>query len=228
MKTMPKVLVVEDQTKLRQSLKRGLEQAGYEVSAAAGGTEAYRLAQSEHFDVVILDLMLPDRDGFTVLKELRREGFTRPVLILTARDGIDDRVQGLDLGADDYLVKPIAMPELLARLRARLRREPENRETILRAADLEIDLVTRNVSRRDATIELTRREFELLEYLVRNKNSIVTREMIARDVWKENWGATLTNVVDVYIKVLRRKTEVGDQPRLIHTVRGMGYALRDE
>jgi DNA-binding response OmpR family regulator len=172
--------------------------------------------------------MLPDRDGFTVLRDLRREGFARPVLILTARDGIDDRVQGLGLGADDYLVKPFAMPELLARLRARLRRDPSGRETILQTADVEIDLITRGVTRAGVGLEFTRREFDLLEYLVRNKNSSVTREMIARDVWKENWGTTLTNVVDVYIKVVRRKLESAGGSRLIHTVRGVGYSLRDE
>ena len=228
MHLMAKLLIVEDQKKLLNSLKRGLEQAGYEVSAVPGGDEAYRLAQSGNYDALILDLMLPDRDGFTVLRDLRRDGFARPVLILTARDGIDDRVQGLDLGADDYLVKPFAMPELLARLRARLRRDPSGRETLLHAADLEIDLITRSVTRAGVGVEFTPREFELLEYLVRNKNSTVTREMIARDVWKENWGATLTNVVDVYIKVLRRKLESNGGSRLIHTVRGAGYSLLED
>jgi DNA-binding response OmpR family regulator len=225
---MPRLLVVEDQIKLLQNLTRGLEQAGYEVAAVSDGGEVLPLVRSEQFDGVILDLMLPGQDGFTVLRKLREEGFSQPVVILTARDGIDDRVQGLDLGADDYLVKPFAMPELLARLRARLRKDPVGRETILRASDLEMDLVTRKVGRGGVELELTRREFELLEYLLRNKNSTVTREMIARDVWKENWGTTLTNVVDVYIKVLRRKTEAGGFARLIQTVRGLGYALRDE
>jgi len=225
---MPRLLVIEDQRKLLQSLKRGLEQAGYEVAAVSNGDDVLPLVRSDQFDGVILDLMLPGQDGFTVLRELRRAGFPLPVLILTARDGIDDRVQGLDLGADDYLVKPFAMPELLARLRARLRREPVGRETVLHASDLEMDLVTRKITRSGAAIELTRREFELLEYLLYNKNSTVTREMIARDVWKETWGSTLTNVVDVYIKVLRKKMEADGGARLIQTVRGLGYALRDE
>ena len=225
---MPRLLVVEDQRKLLQSLKRGLEQAGYDVATASDGDAVLSTLRCDCFDGVILDLMLPGQDGFSVLRSLRREGFSLPVLILTARDGIDDRVQGLDLGADDYLVKPFAMPELLARLRARLRREPVGRETVLRAGDLEMDLVTRKTTRGGTAIELTRREFELLEYLLRNKNSTVTREMIARDVWRETWGSTLTNVVDVYIKVLRKKTESGGFGRLIQTVRGLGYALRDE
>ena len=154
-------------------------------------------------------------------------GFAKPVLILTARDGVDDRVQGLDLGADDYLVKPFAMAELLARLRARLRHDPVRRETVLRAADLEMDLVSRRVMRNGCAVGLTRREFELLEYLLRNKNSPVTREMVSREVWQETWGASLTNVVDVYIKVLRRKIGVGEAVPLIHTMRGVGYVLKD-
>jgi DNA-binding response OmpR family regulator len=223
---MPRILVIDDRRKLLGSLTKLLEQAGYEVATTTSGNEGYRLASSEPFDALILDLMLPDRDGLDVLRSLRREGFSQPVLVLTARDAIEDRVQGLDLGADDYLIKPFAMAELLARLRVRLRRDAGGRETVLRVSDLEMDLVSRQVTRRNIPLGLTRREFELLEYLMRNKNATVTREMIARDVWKENWGGPLTNVVDVYIKVLRRKIEVGESPRLIHTIRGLGYELR--
>jgi DNA-binding response OmpR family regulator len=225
---MTRLLVVEDQKKLLQNLKRGLEQAGYEVAAATRGDDALQLARSEAFDAVVLDVMLPGQDGFSVLSTLRRQGYARPILILTARDGIDERVRGLDLGADDYLLKPFAMPELLARLRARLRGGPPGRETFLKAADLEMDLIARKVTRGGVEIDLTPREFALLEYLVRNKNTTATREMIARDVWNEPWGTPITNVLDVCIKVLRRKIETGGLPRLIQTVRGVGYRLEEK
>lgn len=226
-RAMSKLLVVEDQTKLLRNLTRGLEQAGYDVTATTNGNDALRILADERVDGVVLDLMLPGVDGFTILERFRGMGFSAPVIILTARDGVDDRVRGFDLGADDYLVKPFAMPELLARLRTRLRREPPGRETILRAADLEMDIIARTVSRGGVTIELTPREFGLLEFLIRNKNGTATREMIAREVWKEPWGAPLTNVLDVYIKVLRQKTEVGNRPRLIQTVRGVGFRIDD-
>jgi DNA-binding response OmpR family regulator len=207
-------------------LEQGLAEEGYETLSAADGEEGLRLGTSEPIDAVILDLMLPGRDGLQVLRELRQRGFSKPVLILTARDTVEDRVTGLDSGADDYLVKPFAFAELVARLRALLRREGPGRDLILRAEGLELDLVTRRVIRRGQEIELRKREFELLEYLMRNKNSTVTREMIARDVWKESTGI-LTNVIDVYINLLRKKIEQPNSPQLIHTVRGVGYALRD-
>jgi DNA-binding response OmpR family regulator len=223
---MTKILVVEDQKKLLRTLEQGLAEEGYETLSAADGEEGLRLGTSEPIDAVILDLMLPGRDGLQVLRELRQRGFSKPVLILTARDTVEDRVTGLDSGADDYLVKPFAFAELVARLRALLRREGPGRDLILRAEGLELDLVTRRVIRRGQEIELRKREFELLEYLMRNKNSTVTREMIARDVWKESTGI-LTNVIDVYINLLRKKIEQPNSPQLIHTVRGVGYALRD-
>jgi DNA-binding response OmpR family regulator len=223
---MPRVLIVEDQKKLLASLKRGLEEEEYEVVTTSTGEQAYYAATSEDFDALVLDLMLPGRHGLQVLRDLRSHGFAKPVLILTARDAIEDRVAGLDAGADDYLVKPFAFAELLARLRALLRRDLTGRELLLRADDLEIDLLGRRVVRGGVELELTRREYELLEYLVRHKNSTVTRDMIGRDVWKETSGA-LTNTIDVYINSLRKKVERPDRRQIIHTVRGVGYAVRD-
>jgi DNA-binding response OmpR family regulator len=229
---MPRLLVIEDQKKLLGTLQRGLEEEGYEVVTAATGEQGYYAATTEDFDAVVLDLMLPGRHGLQVLRDLRAGGFARPVLILTARDTVEERVAGLDTGADDYLVKPFAFAELLARLRALLRRgAPAGAgagERFLRAADLEIDLLARRVVRGGVEIDLTRREFELLEYLLRHRNATVTRAMIARDVWKDADG-TLTNTIDVYITLLRKKVERpgSGSPALIHTVRGVGYALRD-
>jgi len=223
---MSRLLVIEDEKKLLQSLERGLSEEGYEVIAARTGEEGYLRAKSLPVDAVVLDLMLPERDGLDVLRSLRSDGFTKPILILTARDTIEDRVQGLDSGADDYLPKPFAFAELLARIRALLRRDVVNRELCLKADDLEMNLVTRVVTRGGVEIDLTRREFELLEFLLRNKNTTVTRDMIAREVWKECSG-TLTNTIDVYITLLRKKVERPDKRTLIHTVRGVGYALRD-
>jgi DNA-binding response OmpR family regulator len=223
---MARLLVVEDQKKLQKSLRRGLCEEGYEVVSALTGEEGYFQATTEPFDAVILDLMLPGRSGLEVLRELRGRGFTKPILILTAQDAVEDRVSGLDAGADDYLVKPFAFAELVARLRALLRRDLGGRELFLRVDDLEIDLLARRVVREGMELDLTRREYELLEYLLRHKNSIVSRDMIARDVWKETSGA-LTNTIDVYINLLRKKVERPQKRQLIHTVRGVGYAVRD-
>jgi DNA-binding response OmpR family regulator len=223
---MARVLIVEDQKKLLQSLKRGLEEEGYEVVAAVTGEEGYYQATTGSPDAIILDLMLPGRPGLEVLRDLRSKGYAKPVLLLTARDTIDDRVIGLDAGADDYLAKPFAFAELLARLRALFRRDVSGRELSLRADDLEIDLLSRRVVRAGVELDLTRREYELLEFLVRHKNTTVTRDMIGREVWKEPSGA-LTNTIDVYINALRRKIEQPGKRQLIHTVRGVGYSVRD-
>jgi DNA-binding response OmpR family regulator len=223
---MPRVLIVEDQKKLLQSLKRGLQEEGYDVVTASSGEEGYYVASTCTPDAIILDLMLPGRPGLEVLRELRGKGYAKPVLILTARDTIDDRVTGLDAGADDYLVKPFAFAELVARLRALLRRGISSRELSLRADDLEIDLLGRRVVRDGLELDLTRREYELLEFLVRHKNTTVTRDMIGREVWKETSGA-LTNTIDVYINALRKKVEQSGKRQLIHTVRGVGYVVRD-
>jgi DNA-binding response OmpR family regulator len=221
-----RVLVVEDERKVRRSLERGLQCEGYEVTAAATGEEGLQLVSTQPFDCVLLDLLLPGRDGLQVLADLRKAGKTLPVLILTARDAVEDRVIGLDAGADDYLVKPFAFAELLARLRVLLRRGREERSTVLRAGDLEMDLLQRRVTRAGVELPLASREFEVLAYLLRHKNATVTREMLGRDVWHEP-GYALTNVIDVYITLLRRKVEKPDRPALIHTLRGVGYSLRD-
>ena len=223
---MPRLLIVEDQKKLLHSLQRGLEEKGYEVITALTGEQGYYAASTEPVDAVILDLMLPGRDGIRVLRDLRANGFTRPVLILTARDTIENKVLGLDTGADDYLVKPFAFAELLARLRALLRREVSSRDRFLRADDLEVDVLARRVVRDGVELDLTKREYELLEYLLRHKNSVVTREMISRDVWKEVTGVP-SNAIDVYVTLLRKKVERPGFRQLIHTLRGVGYSLRD-
>ena len=218
---MPRVLVIEDEPRVRRSLEEGLRGAGFAVEAAATGAEGARLA-GRAFDCIVLDWMLPDRDGLQVLTGLRRSGNATPVLLLTARDAIEDRVLGLDSGADDYLVKPFAFAELLARVRVLLRGE---RPTVLRADDLEVDLLRRRVARGGAEIPLTLREFEVLAYLLRHKNAVVTRAMLGRDVWKEPF-IDLTNVIEVYINLLRRKVERPGQRPLIHTLRGVGYSLQ--
>jgi two-component system, OmpR family, copper resistance phosphate regulon response regulator CusR len=223
---MTRVLIVEDQKKLLASLGRGLEEEGYEVVLAPTGEEGYYSATTQPFDALVLDLMLPGRDGLQVLKDLRAHGVAKPVLILTSRDAVEDRVKGLDAGADDYLVKPFAFAELLARVRALLRRNLPERELFLRADTLEMDLVARRVVRNGVELELSNREFELLGFLLRHRNTTVTRDMIGREVWKEPDGVW-TNVIDVYINTLRKKVERPGQRQLIHTVRGVGYALRD-
>ena len=214
--------------KLAQVLPSALEAEHYEVVAAATGEDGYSRATAEPFDLVVLDLMLPGRSGLEILQTLRKRRNETPVLILTARDGVDDRVRGLDLGADDYLVKPFALPELLARIRALLRRGRPSDVLRLKVADLELDLVARRVNRGDKAIDLTGREFELLEYLLRHQGYLVSREMLARDVWKEPRRATpLDNVIDVQMARLRRKVDPEGTARLIHSVRGVGFVVRD-
>ncbi len=222
------ILIVEDETKVARALKEGLEREGYEVTAARTGEEGYYLLDARSFDLVVLDLMLPGRSGLEILATLRTRDRGIPVLILTARDTVQDRVVGLDTGADDYLVKPFAFPELAARIRALLRRgraEPLGR---LRVADLELDVAGRRVARSGRDLELTAREFELLEYLLRNHGRVVSREMLARDVWKETDRATpLDNVIDVHIARLRRKVDDAFEAKLIQTVRGVGFIVKE-
>lgn len=223
---MARILVVEDQKKLAASLKRGLEEEGFEAVTSATGEDGYYLATTDPPDALVLDVMLPGRDGFQILRDLRANGFAKPVLMLTSRDAVEDRVAGLDGGADDYLVKPFAFAELVARLRALLRRNLGDRELLLRADDLEVDLVGRRVVRDGTEVEVSNREFELLAYLLRHKNATVTRDMLARDVWKEP-GGLMTNVIEVCVNALRKKVERAGRRQLVHTVRGVGYALRD-
>ncbi len=222
-----RLLVVEDQKKLLRSLAQGLREESYDVVTASNGVDGYGYARNESSDALVLDVMLPGRNGLDVVRDLRANGFTQPILLLTARDGLSDRVAGLDSGADDYLVKPFAFEELVARLRALLRRHQPSRDFVLEAADVSMDLVERRVVRGDRVIELTKREFELLEYLLRHKNAVVSRDMIARDVWKEP-ADILSNNIEVHINMLRRKIEARALPQLIRTVRGIGYSLREE
>ena len=224
-----RILVVEDEAKVARALQEGLEREKYEVVVAPTGEEGFFLVNAEEFDLVILDLMLPGRDGLEVLSTLRKRGMETPVLILTARDAVEDRVEGLDHGADDYLIKPFAFAELLARVRARLRRGRTEQSPLLRLGDLEMDVLSRNARRGGDHLDLTVREFELLEYLLRHKEQVVSREMLARYVWKETARATpLDNVMDVHINRLRRKVDEPFDRKLIHTVRGVGFVLRDE
>ncbi|HMD37169.1 MAG TPA: response regulator transcription factor [Vicinamibacterales bacterium] len=223
-----RVLIVEDERKLAQVLSSALEAEHYDAIVAHTGEDGFFRANAEVFDLVVLDLMLPGRSGLEILQTLRQRHIETPVLILTARDGVDDRVLGLDLGADDYLVKPFALPELLARIRALLRRGRPSEVFRLKTADLEMDLVTRRAIRGERLLELTAREFELLEYLLRHQGHLVSREMLAREVWKEPRRATpLDNVIDVQITRLRKKVDTDGTPRLIHTVRGVGFVLRE-
>jgi two-component system, OmpR family, response regulator MprA len=221
-----KILVVDDERAVRDSLRRALELEGYEIELAGDGREAlYRLDTDSQPDAVILDVLMPGLDGLEVCRRLRASGNSVPVLMLTARDAIENRVEGLDAGADDYVTKPFALEELLARVRALIRRSAEGADEKLRFADLELDPGTREVTRGGEQIELTRTEFSLLELFMRNPRQVLTRSIIFERVWGYDFGFA-SNSLDVYIGYLRRKTEAGGRPRLIHTVRGVGYALR--
>ena len=223
-----RVLIVEDERKLAQALALALRGDHYDAVIASTGEDGFFRANAEAFDLVVLDVMLPGRSGLEILQTLRQRHIDTPVLILTARDGVDDRVLGLDLGADDYLVKPFALPELLARIRALLRRGRPSEAFRLKAADLEMDLVARRAIRGERLLDLTAREFELLEYLLRHQGHLVSREMLAREVWKEPRRATpLDNVIDVQMTRLRKKVDADAADRLIHTVRGVGFVLRE-
>jgi len=220
-----KLLIVEDENKIGDYLQQGLSEAGFVVDLARNGLDGHHLAMTEVYDLLILDIMLPDIDGWKVLQALRDAGRHMPVLFLTARDSVDDRVKGLELGADDYLVKPFAFAELLARIRTLLRRgtTPAN-ETKLTVADPELDLMSRRVTRAGHHIQLTAKEFALLELLVRRQGEVLPRALIASQVWDMNFDSD-TNVIDVAIRRLRAKIDEGFEPRLIHTRRGMGYML---
>ncbi|MHC4956287.1 MAG: response regulator transcription factor [Planctomycetota bacterium] len=222
-----RILVVEDEPKVAGALREGLEREDFEVAVALTGEDGFFRLHEEGFDLVILDLMLPGRSGLEILKTMRQRGLDTPVLVLTARDTVEDRVIGLDTGADDYLVKPFAFAELVARVRALLRRNT-GEESNLHVGALQVDRLARTVALGDEPVELTHREFELLEFLMRHAGHVVSREMLARDVWKETMRATpLDNVIDVHIARLRRKIDHGDT-RHIHTVRGVGFVLRAE
>jgi two-component system response regulator MprA len=223
---MTRILVVDDDQDVREALRRALRLEAYEVDLAADGVEALELVDGAETDAVVLDVAMPRLDGLEVCRRLRRDGNRVPVLMLTARDEVRDRVSGLDAGADDYVVKPFALEELLARLRALLRRATNGGEEKLAFADLELDPATREVRRDGEPIELTRTEFALLELFLRNPRQVLTRSIIFERVWGYDFGFG-SNSLDVYIGYLRRKTEQGGRPRLIHTIRGVGYALRE-
>lgn len=223
-----RVLVVEDEQKVASALKEGLEGEGYDVVVDGTGEAALSRLKTDPVDIILLDMLLPGRDGLHVLKTLRQQGFETPVLVLTARDTLADRVTGLDTGADDYLVKPFAFAEVVARMRALLRRGRTSGATRLSLADLEMDLVARKVTRAGKKVDLTLREFELLEYLLRYEGQVVSRGTLARDVWQEaNRSSSLDNVIDVHIARLRRKVDADSPVKLIQTVRGVGFMLRE-
>jgi len=221
-----KILVVEDEKKAAAYLRKGLSESGFVVDLASEGEDGLQLARGGGYDLVVLDVMLPGRDGWSVLAELRRAGVQTPVLFLTAKDALGDRVKGLNLGADDYLVKPFAFSELLARVRSILRRGPARREETIRRGDLEIDPVRHRASRAGRKIDLTPKEFALLWFLVRHAGEVQSRTVIAEEVWDMNFDGG-TNVVDVHVRRLRSKVDDPFDRKLIHTVRGMGYVLDD-
>ena len=223
-----RILVVEDEVKVAKALKEGLEDEHYEAVVAHTGEDAFFRINTEQFDVILLDVMLPGRDGLQILTSIRKHGIHTPVLLLTARDTLEDRVAGLNSGADDYLVKPFAFAELVARIRALLRRGRTSETLRLSVGDLDMDLVTRKVTRGGRNVELTTREFELLEYLLRHQGQVVLRDKLAREVWKETTrGTPLNNVIDVHIARLRRKIDLDQPVKLIHTIRGVGFLLRE-
>lgn len=219
-----RVLLVEDEEPIANVIRRGLEEHRFHVTIVHSGTEGLRLACAEEFSLVILDLMLPGMDGWAVCSELRRRRIRTPILMLTARDAVEDRVKGLDLGADDYLPKPFAFTELLARVRALIRRERVHKGSIIRVDDLEIDTAAGVARRGGRELHLTRREFTLLESLAANEGRVLSREVILERVWMDS--EAFSNTVDVHIGTLRKKLDAGDAPRLIHTVHGLGYTLR--
>lgn len=224
-----RILLVEDNEKTVRSVKTGLEKDGFSVDTAHTGEEGFFLLTTQVFDLVVLDWMLPGRDGIEILKAVRARGARTPVLLLTARDAVEDRVLGLESGADDYLVKPFAFAELLARIRSLLRRVAAPEPLKKSMGDLLVDLEGRRATRAGRALELTPREFDLLAYLLRQPGQIVTRDMLAQDVWREKNRITpIDNVIDVHMAHLRRKVDEGHSQKLIHTVRGVGFVMREE
>ncbi|MDQ6964190.1 MAG: response regulator transcription factor, partial [Mariprofundales bacterium] len=222
-----KILVVEDETRVSQFMQKGLREEGHAVDAAADGEEGGFLAEVNEYDLIILDLMLPKKNGVVMCREIRDRGVSTPVLMLTARDSVEDRVRGLDAGADDYMVKPFAFEELLARVRALLRRSSESRSPILSLGDLELNPMSRMVTRAGKGIRLTTKEYALLEYMMRNPRKVLSRTLIGEHVWDMNFDPE-SNVIDVYISHLRAKIDKGFEPALLYTLRGQGYILTDE
>ena len=220
-----KLLVVEDEKKVAAFIKKGLEEDRYNVEVAFDGDKGEELASQGSFDLIILDILMPKKDGLTMLKELRAKHITTPVLMITAKGSVEDKVKGLDTGADDYLVKPFAIAELLARVRSLLRRGGPEKSTALTVADLTLDLVSHKATRGENLIELTGKEYTLLEYFMRNTNKVLSRTIISEHIWHYNFD-TGTNIIDVYINHLRNKIDGEFEKKLIHTVRGVGYMMK--
>ena len=222
-----RILVVEDEKKVANFIKKGLEEEHYAVDTAYDGEDGLDLAEANEYDLIILDLMIPKIEGLEVLKTIRGKKNNTPVLVLTAKNTVEDIVKGLDAGCDDYLTKPFAFMEFLARVRALLRREKKDKEPLLRIADLTLSLVTHKVTRKEKEIELTSKEYALLEYFMRNPDKMLTRTMISEHVWDYHFDS-MTNVVDVYVNYLRKKIDKDFEPKLIHTLRGIGYMMKRE
>ncbi|MBP3696339.1 MAG: response regulator transcription factor [Clostridia bacterium] len=222
-----RVLIAEDEKSLNRIIAKQLKASGYSVDCAFNGEEAYDLISMTDYDAAVFDVMMPKIDGFSLLRRIRNEGNNLPVLFLTARDSIEDRVEGLDIGADDYLVKPFAFEELLARIRVLIRKNSVSNSNIITVADLTVDISSRKVKRGDSDISLSAKEYELLQYLAVNNGIVLSREKIEDHIWNYDYEGG-TNVVDVYIRYLRKKIDEGNDKKLIHTVRGMGYVLREE
>lgn len=221
-----RILVVEDHEKVAQFIKKGLQEQGYAVDVVTRGDEVLYMTQLNPYDLIVLDVMLPGQDGMSVTRDLRKYGEDVPILMLTAKNQVEDRVEGLDAGADDYLTKPFAFVEFLARIRALLRRKGDSLDGVLTLDDLTVDVSTRAVTRGDRAIELTNKEFALLEFMLRNKTRVLTRTSIIEHVWDMHFDSD-TNLVDVYIRYLRQKIDEGESTKLIHTVRGAGYVMRE-
>lgn len=220
-----RVLVVEDEKKIADFIRRGLKEEGYSVDVAYDGEQGHFLSSANEYDLVILDLMLPKIDGITLCRQLRKERRAIPIIMLTAKDAVKDKVLGLDSGADDYITKPFAFEELLARIRVALRKKDSDMSTRIKVDDLELDFISHKVTRSGKEIELTNKEYSLLEYLMKNADTVVTRTMISEHVWDISFD-TFTNVIDVYVNYLRNKIDSGHEKKLLHTIRGRGYILK--
>jgi heavy metal response regulator len=222
-----RILVVEDESKLSAFIKRGLKEAHYAVDTADNGVDAIFLAETNPYDLIVLDIMIPGPDGVVVCRKLRKGGLDVPILMLTARDDVADKISGLDAGADDYLTKPFSFPEFLARVRALLRRKTSVKTTRLKVADLEIDQTTHKAFRAGKKIDLTATEYSLLEFLMAHSGQVVTRTMISEHVWNDDFDS-FSNVINVYINYLRKKVDNNQAKKLIHSLRGVGYVLKEE
>lgn len=221
-----RILVIEDEKKLASFIRKGLREKQYAVDLAGTGDEGLFMAETNPYDLIVLDVMLPGKDGLFICRELRKKNITTPIIMLTARDAIEDKVSGLDAGADDYLTKPFAFSEFLARVRALTRRERDTKRTVLECADVRLDQVTHTVTRGGIVIDLTSTEYALLEYLLLHAGEVVTRTMISEHVWNDDFD-TFSNVINVYINYLRKKIDAGHDKKLIHSIRGVGYILRE-